>query len=43
MLEGSAMSEILYYTKYVGNYNITKIGSSFVFENDGYAVVLEKV
>lgn len=43
MLESSAMSEILYYTKYVGNYNITKIGSSFVFENDGYAVVLEKV
>ena len=43
MLEGSAMSEIMYFTKYVGNYNITKIGDKFVFENGKYAVALEKV
>jgi hypothetical protein len=43
MLEGSAMSEIMYFTKYVGNYNITKIGNTFVFENGKYAVALEKV
>jgi hypothetical protein len=43
MLEGNAMSEIMYYTKYVGNYNITKIGDKFVFENGKYAVALEKV
>ena len=43
MLEGSAMSEIMYFTKYVGNYNITKIGNKFVFENGKYAVALEKV
>jgi hypothetical protein len=43
MLEGKSMSEIMYFTKYVGNYNITKIGSMFVFENNGYAVALEKV
>lgn len=43
MLEGNAMSEIMYFTKYVGNYNITKIGSTFVFENQGLAVALEKI
>lgn len=43
MLEGSSMSEIMYFTKYVGNYNITKIGNTFVFENGKYAVALEKV
>jgi hypothetical protein len=43
MLEGSAMSEIMYFTKYVGNYNITKIGNVFVFENGEYAVALENI
>jgi hypothetical protein len=42
MLESKDISEVLFYTKYIGNFNITKIGSSFVFENNGYAVVLEK-
>jgi hypothetical protein len=37
-----AISESLYLTKYLGNYNITKVGDDFVFENEGYAVVLEK-
>ena len=43
MLEGASMSEIMYFTKYVGNYNITKVGGKFVFENGKYAVALEKV
>jgi hypothetical protein len=43
MLEGSSMSEIMYFTKYVGNYNITKVGDKFVFENGKHAVALEKV
>lgn len=43
MLEGNAMSEIMYFTKYIGNYNITKIGDKFVFENGRYAVALEKI
>jgi hypothetical protein len=43
MLEGKSMSEIMYFTKYVGNYNITKVGDKFVFENGKYAVALEKV
>ncbi len=43
MLEGSSMSEVMYYTKYLGNYNITKIGNAFIFENGKYAVALEKI
>ena len=43
MLEGSSISEIMYFTKYIGNYNITKVGGKFVFENGKYAVALEKI
>lgn len=43
MIESHDMSEILYYTKYLGNYNITKIGSTYIFENGDYALALEKV
>lgn len=43
MIEGSAMAEVMFLTKYIGNYNITKIGNAFVFENQGHAVLMEKV
>lgn len=42
MLESKDISEVLYLTKYLGNYNITKINNWFVFENEDYALVLEK-
>lgn len=35
--------EILFLTKYIGDYNISKYGDSFVFENDGKAVVLKRI
>lgn len=43
LLEGKAMAEVFYLTKYLGNYNISKIGDVFVFENQGHTLVLEKV
>lgn len=43
MIESNAMAEILYLTKYLGNYNITKIENTFIFENSGFAVALERV
>lgn len=43
MLEQKDVSEVLYLTKYVGNYNITKVGNVFVFENERFAVVLERL
>lgn len=42
MLESSSMAEVMFLSKYIGNYNITKINSTFIFENSGYAVALEK-
>ena len=43
MIETKDMSEILFYTKYIGNYNITKIANTYIFENENYAVRLEKL
>lgn len=42
ILESKDMAEVMFLTKYIGNYNITKIANTFVFENKGYAVALEK-
>lgn len=43
MMESRDISEIMFYTKYIGNYNITKINNQYIFENQGYAVALEKI
>ncbi len=37
------MADVMFLTKYIGNYNITKLGNRFMFENSGRAVILEKV
>jgi hypothetical protein len=42
-INSSDISECIYLTKYLGNYNITKIGNAFIFENQGYAVALERI
>jgi hypothetical protein len=42
MLENKDISEVLFLTKVIGNYNITKIGNKFIFENSGWAVALER-
>ena len=41
-MESKDVSEILFLTKFIGDYNITKIDNTFVFENNGYAVALER-
>lgn len=43
MLESKDISEVIFLTKFVGNYNITKVGNFFVFENQGYALAMEKI
>jgi hypothetical protein len=43
MLESKDIGEVLFLSKYIGNYNITKVGNDFVFENSGYAVILERL
>jgi hypothetical protein len=42
-IDPKSTSEILYLTKVLGNYNITKIDNTFIFENEGHAVALEKL
>jgi hypothetical protein len=40
-VDESAMSETMWLTKYFGNYNITKYGDNFVFENENIAFILK--
>jgi hypothetical protein len=37
------MADIMFLTKYIGNFNITKLGNRYMFEHKGYAVILEKI
>jgi len=41
-LENKDMAEVMFLTKVIGNYNINKLGNIFVFENNGWAVELER-
>lgn len=43
MIESKDIAEILFLSKYLGDYNITKVNGFYVFENSGYAVVLERL
>ena len=42
ILESKDMAEVMFLTKVIGNYNITKIGNAFIFENTNWAVALER-
>lgn len=42
VLESKDMAEVMFLTKMIGNYNITKLGDTFVFENNGWAVALKR-
>jgi hypothetical protein len=42
ILESKDMAEVMFLTKVIGNYNITKIGNTFVFENKHWAVALTR-
>jgi hypothetical protein len=42
VLETKDMAEVMFLTKIIGNYNITKLGNTFIFENNGWAVALER-
>ena len=42
LLDASSMSEVFWLTKVIGNYNITKRGNSFTFENNGETFILQR-
>jgi hypothetical protein len=41
-LDESSQSEMFFLTKYIGNYDINKIGNKFLIRNGDKAVVIEK-
>lgn len=41
-LDESSQSQVLFLTKYIGNYDINKIGNKFLIKNGNKAVVIEK-
>lgn len=43
MFEHTDVGEVVFLSKYIGEYNISKIGRSFIFENKNKALVLQPV
>ena len=39
----NAYPEMLFLTKYIGDYNISKYGDKLVFENEDKALVLKRI
>jgi hypothetical protein len=42
-MDEDAMSEIFWLTKVLGNYNINKVGENFMFDNNGQAMLLQRI
>ncbi len=42
-MDESAISEIFWLTKVLGDYNINKVGGSFMFDNKGQAMLLQRI
>jgi hypothetical protein len=41
--DANGFAEIIYLSKYIGDYNITKYGSKLTFENKDYVLVMERI
>lgn len=42
-MDEAAISEIFWLTKVLGDYNINKVGNSFMFDNNGQAMLLQRI
>jgi len=42
-MDQESMSEIFWLTKVLGDYNINKVGDSFMFDNNGQAILLQRI
>lgn len=42
-MDQDAMSEIFWLTKVLGDYNINKVGDNFMFDNNGQAMLLQRI
>ena len=43
VMDDNTISEIFWLTKVLGDYNITKVGNNFVFDNNGQAMLLQRI
>ena len=43
LMDDKATSEIFWLTKVLGDYNITKVGNNFMFDNNGQAMLLQRI
>lgn len=43
VMDEDAMSEIFWLTKVLGDYNINKVGENFMFDNNGQAMLLQRI
>jgi len=42
-MDDTAISEIFWLTKVLGDYNINKVGDKFMFDNKGQAMLLQRI
>ncbi len=42
-IDETSTSEVFWLTKVLGDYNITKIGPNFMFDNNGKAMLLQRI
>jgi len=42
-MDEESMSEIFWLTKVLGDYNINKVGENFMFDNNGQAILLQRI
>lgn len=42
-VDAASMSEVFWFTKVLGNYNINKYGDKFAFENNGQTILLQRI
>lgn len=42
-MDDESMSEVFWLTKVLGDYNINKVGNSFMFDNNGQAMLLQRI
>jgi hypothetical protein len=42
-MDDASTSEIFWLTKVLGDYNINKVGDKFMFDNNGQAMLLQRI
>jgi hypothetical protein len=43
IMDDASTSEVFWLTKVLGDYNINKVGDKFMFDNNGQAMLLQRI